>query len=413
MTKSAAPPQSTTAAGPWHLERSVVRLKTGKDKAIRRRHPWIFSGAIAGVDGNPGSGDLVVVKDAFGAVLGRGAFSPSSQIRVRMLTFDGSVVDDAWVGARVRSAVSLRQALVLDEHTTSARLIFGESDGLPGVIVDRYADTAVMQCQSAGAERMRDVVVAALVDSAGVSRVYERSDADIRTLEGLLPRTGVLHGPPLTGLVTMRERGLRFDVDVEGGHKTGFYLDQRDSRQQLREVARGRKVLNCFCYTGGFSVAALAGGASHVVSVDSSQPALELGQQNALANGFSDDKHEWLRGDCFEVLRGLHDDGERFDAVVLDPPKFAAKAEHRDRAARAYKDLMIRGLRLLNAGGLLFTFSCSGAVDRAFFRLIAAQAAFEAARPCQVIAELGHAKCHPVSTSFPEGEYLKGLLLAL
>jgi 23S rRNA (cytosine1962-C5)-methyltransferase len=296
-------------------------------------------------------------------------------------------------------------------------LIFAESDGLPGVIVDRYADTAVLQCQSAGAEKMRDVVVKALLESLPLtrplSRIYERSDADIRALEGLAPRKGLLHGAPLQGLVTMKERGLRFDVDVDAGHKTGFYLDQRDSRQQLREVARGRRVLNCFCYTGGFSVAALAGGASSVVSVDSSQPALELGQQNALNNGFTDDKHEWLRGDCFEVLKGLREDKERFDVVVLDPPKFAAKAEHRDRAARAYKDLMIRGLSLLNEGGLLFTFSCSGAVDRAFFRLIAAQAAFEAQRPCQVIAELGHAKCHPVSTSFPEGEYLKGLLLAV
>jgi len=397
----------------WNVDAGVVRLKPGKDKAIRRRHPWIFSGAIAGVDNDPKSGDVVVVKDAFGAVLGRGCFSPSSQIRVRMLTFDAAVVDDALIFARVKHAVRLRQALVLDEQTTSARLIFAESDGLPGVIVDLYGDTAVMQCQSAGAERMRDVVVAGLLEALKLGRVYERSDADIRTLEGLLPRKGLLRGAPLSGLVSMKEHGLRFDVDVDAGHKTGFYLDQRDSRQQLREVARGRKVLNCFCYTGGFSVAALAGGATSVVSVDSSQPALELGQQNALHNGFADDKHEWLRGDCFEVLKGLKEDGERFDVVVLDPPKFAAKAEHRDRAARAYKDLMIRGLSLLNEGGLLFTFSCSGAVERAFFRLIAAQAAFEAQRPCQVVAELGHAKCHPVSTSFPEGEYLKGLLLAV
>ena len=405
------------AQAPWHADAGVVRLKPGKDKAIRRQHPWIFSGAIAGVEGHPGSGDVVVVKDAFGAVLGRGCFSPSSQIRVRMLTNDataaGSVVDDAFVFARVKRAVALRRALVLDEQTTSARLLFGEGDGLPGVIVDVYGDTAVIQCQSAGAERMRDVIVSAVVEATNVKRVYERSDADIRSLEGLEPRKGVLHGPALDGLVPMLERGLRFDVDVDGGHKTGFYLDQRDSRQQLRDVAAGRRVLNCFCYTGGFSVAALAGGARSVVSVDSSQPALELGQKNALNNGYADDKHEWLRGDCFEVLRGLHDDGERFDVVVLDPPKFAAKAEHRDRAARAYKDLMIRGLRLLDDGGLLFTFSCSGAIDRAFFRQIAAQAAFEAQRPCQVIAELGHAQCHPVALSFPEGEYLKGLLLAV
>ncbi len=401
----------------WHLDRGVVCLKAGKDKAIRRRHPWIFSGAIARVEGDPGSGDVVVVKDAFGAVLGRGCFSPSSQIRVRMLSFDASSVDDDWVRSRIERALRLRRALVLDlrhlQQTTSARLLFGESDGLPGVIVDLYGDTAVLQCQSAGAERLRDIVVSTIIEMTKVRRMYERSDADIRTLEGLPSRKGVLHGPGLEGLVSMKERGLDFDVDVDAGHKTGFYLDQRDSRQQLRDVARGRRVLNCFCYTGGFTVAALAGGARSVVSVDSSQPALELGQHNALKNGFADETHEWLRGDCFEVLRGLHDDGERFDAVVLDPPKFAAKAEHRDRAARAYKDLMIRGLRLLDDDGLLFTFSCSGAVDRAFFRLMAGQAAFEAGRPCRVIAELGHAKCHPVAVSFPEGEYLKGLLLAV
>jgi 23S rRNA (cytosine1962-C5)-methyltransferase len=211
----------------------------------------------------------------------------------------------------------------------------------------------------------------------------------------------------------MREHGMQFTVDVDSGHKTGFYLDQRNSRHTLRGVVHGKRVLNCFCYTGGFSIAALQGGASHVTSVDTSQAALELGNQNALDNGFSDDRHEWLRGDCFDVLRGLHDDGERFDVVVLDPPKFAPSAQHLEKAARGYKDLMIRGLRLLPPGGLLFTFSCSGAVDRAFFRTIAANAALEAGRPARVLEELGHAFCHPVPLSFPEGEYLKGLLLAV
>ncbi len=424
----------------WNRDAGVVRLRGGKDKAIRRRHPWIFSGAIdfvkgdsaKGTDGtgSPGLGAVVVVEDARGDVIGRASYSPTSQIRCRMLTFDAAtVVDDSWVAGRVKAAIDLRKQLVLDDrpgegHTTSARLLFGEGDGLPGVICDLYDDTAVIQCQSAGAEVMRDVVVAAVSEQVKLARFYERSDADIRRLEGLEPRKGLLQGKPLptggsggAGLVQMKERGLVFNVDVDNGHKTGFYLDQRDSRQQLRDVARGKRILNCFCYTGGFSIAGLQGGATSVVSVDTSQPALELGQKNALDNGFADDVHDWLRGDCFDVLRGLYDDGDRFDIVVLDPPKFASKAEHKDRAARGYKDLMIRGLKLLRptseGGGLLFTFSCSGAIDREFFKQIAAQASLEAQRPARIVAELGHAKCHPVLTSFPEGEYLKGLLLAV
>lgn len=398
----------------WSRDAGVVRLKSGKDRAIRRRHPWIFSGAIDKVSGDPGKGAVVTVEDHRGDVVGRACFSPSSQIRARMLTFDeDSVVDDEFVFAKVEAAVALRRAVVFDEGTDSARLLFGESDGLPGVIVDVYGDTCVMQCQSAGAEAMRDVVVAALQKIVQPARIYERSDAEIRTLEGLTPRKGLLSGAPLNGLVTMKENGLRFSVDVDAGHKTGFYLDQRDSRQLLRDIAKDKKILNCFCYTGGFSVAALKGGAQHVVSVDASQPALELGQKNALDNGFADDVHDWLRGDCFDVLRGLHDDGDRFDVVVLDPPKFAAKAEHKERAARGYKDLLIRGLKLVKEGGFVFTFSCSGAIDREFFKDIAAQGSLEARRPTRIVAELGHAKCHPVSTSFPEGAYLKGLLLAV
>ncbi len=386
---------------------------------MRRRHPWIFSGAIAKVDGDPQSGDIVVVLDARGELLGRACYSPQSQIRARVLGFGHDVVDDAFIEARVNAAVSLRERFVLSrnqgDETTSARLLFAEGDGIPGFVADLYDDTLVLQCQSAGAERLRDVVVDALVQRVRPARVYERSDADIRTLEGLPSRKGLLRGTPLPDdhRVTMREHGMQFTVDVDAGHKTGFYLDQRDSRHLLRGVVAGRRVLNCFCYTGGFSIAALSGGASHVTSVDTSQAALQLGQKNALDNGFADDRHDWLRGDCFDVLRGLHADGERFDVVVLDPPKFAPSARHLDKAARGYKDLMIRGLRLLPPGGLLFSFSCSGAVDRGFFRTLAAQAALEAGRPASVLAELGHARCHPVPLSFPEGEYLKGLLLTV
>jgi 23S rRNA (cytosine1962-C5)-methyltransferase len=244
-----------------------------------------------------------------------------------------------------------------------------------------------------------------------LSRVYERSDAEVRRKEGLEPRKGLLKGAALDGLVGMKERGLRYDVDVDAGHKTGFYLDQRESRAKVRDFARGRRVLNCFSYTGGFAVAALAGGAVHTTSVDTSLPALTLGAQNAQHNGFSDDKHEWLRGDCFDVLRGLYDDGARFDLVVLDPPKFAPSASHVPKAIRGYRELNSSALRLLDDGGLLFTFSCSGAIDKATFHNIVADAALDAGRFGRVSGELVHPPDHPVALRFPEGEYLKGLVV--
>ena len=397
-------------------DRGTIHLKPKKDRPARRRHPWIFSGAIARVTGDPQGGDVVLVVDSEGVVVGRGAYSPTSQIRVRLWSFDSAPLTDAFFVDKLTEAVRWRERLVLSQEandaTDGARLVFGEGDGLPGLIIDVYADTVVMQCQSAGAERLKPVVVRFFM-ARGVKRIVERGDADVRQKEGLPSVKGVIAGAVVDGPVVTSEHGLRFFVDVEGGHKTGFYLDQRDSRFALRNVSSGKRVLNCFCYTGGFSVAALAGGALHVTSVDTSLAALELGEKNALHNGYADDKHEWLKGDCFDVLRGLHTDGERFDIVILDPPKFAPSAAHLDKAARGYRDLMIRGLRLLSPGGILFTFSCSGAVDRAFFRELAAQAALEAGRPARVLQELGHSKCHPVPLSFPEGEYLKGLMLAV
>jgi len=397
-------------------DRGTVHLKPKKDRPARRRHPWIFSGAIARVTGDPQGGDVVVVVDSEGEVVGRGAYSPTSQIRVRLWSFDNAPLTEAFFVDKLTEAVAWRERLVLsqaaDDVTDGARLVFGEGDGLPGLIIDVYADTVVMQCQSAGAERLKPIVVRFFM-ARGVKRIVERGDADVRQKEGLPSTKGVIAGAAVDGAVITSEHGLQFFVDVEGGHKTGFYLDQRDSRLALRNVSAGKRVLNCFCYTGGFSVSALAGGAAHVTSVDTSLAALELGEKNALQNGYADDKHEWLKGDCFDVLRGLHADGERFDIVILDPPKFAPSAAHLDKAARGYRDLMIRGLRLLSPGGVLFTFSCSGAVDRAFFRELASQAALEAGRPARVLQELGHSRCHPVPLAFPEGEYLKGLMLAV
>jgi 23S rRNA (cytosine1962-C5)-methyltransferase len=387
----------------------VVVLKRGKERAIVRRHPWIFSGAISRIEGQPGLGDTVVVKVHDGNLLGRAAFSPSSQIRARMWTFDDAPVDAAWIRARLDDAVRIREQLVLTDDTNCARLVFAENDGLPGLVVDKYDDTLVIQCQSAGAEKFRDVVSAHLKATLTATRVYERSDAEVRRLEGLEPRAGLLLGSPLAGPIAVREHGMKFLVDVDTGHKTGFYLDQRDSRARVRAVAKDRAVLNCFSYTGGFAISALVGGAQKAISVDTSMAALEGAERHARENGVAE-RHEGIKGDCFDVMRGLFDDGERFDLVVLDPPKFAPSAAHVQKASRGYKDLAIRGLKLLKPGGLLFTFSCSGAIDRGLFRSITTSASLEAGIPIRLLGELGHPPDHPVGGAFPEGEYLKGLI---
>ncbi len=388
-------------------ERARVRLKQGKDAAVRRRHPWIFAGAIEEANGDPG--DIVEVVDDAGVRLGAGVLSPSSQIRVRMLTFGAERVSDELIRARVSSAWAMRDAMVLSADTDCARLIFGEGDLLPGLIVDVYGTVAVAQCQSASAERVWPIVQDALVQSGRVTSIVLRNDAEVRKLEGLPVATSLAWGEPITEPVRAREHGAVFTVDVMRGHKTGFYLDQRDSRALVQRHSASARVLNAFCYTGGFSVMALRGGASQVTSIDTSQAALELGQRNALDNDFADDTHDWLRGDCFDVLRGLYDDGERYDIVILDPPKFASSAKHLDQAKRGYRDLMVRGLKLVKEGGLVFAFSCSGAVSRELFRVLLSQAALHTGRSVQLFGELGHSRCHPVLTSFPEGEYLKGL----
>ncbi len=391
-----------------------VILKKGRDKTVRRRHPWLFSGSVERVEGSPGPGDTVVVVMPDGQVLGRAAYSPTSQIRLRMWTYDAATkVDEALFSARIDAAIAKRRALVLDEGTDCCRVVFAEGDDLPGLVVDLYRDVVVMQCQGAGAERWKQTITDLLQDRLRPRAIYERSDADVRGLEGLPSLTGVLRGALDATLVEVREHGMRFFVDVEKGHKTGFYLDQRDNRARVRAVAKGRRVLNCFSYTGGFAVAALVGGAAHAISVDTSAGALALGADNARLNGVPDERAEWQKGDVFDVLRGYEKEGRTFDLVVLDPPKFAPSQAHLERACRGYKDLNLRALKLLAPGGLLFTFSCSGAMDRALFRGVVATAAFEAGRPGKLIGELSHAACHPVPLSFPEGEYLKGLVVVV
>ena len=386
-------------------------LAPGREKSSRLRHPWIFSGAVERVEGNPVSGDTVTVVAADGTYLARAAYSPSSQIRARVWSFDPQAeIDTAFFTRAVARAAGARAPLFDSAHT-AARILHGESDGLPGVIADRYGDVIVLQCLSAGAERWRDALAAALTETTGAHCVYERSDAEVRALEGLPVRTGPIQGV-LPDVVTIVEDGLTYGVDVVHGQKTGFFLDQRDNRRIVRRHASGRRVLNAFCYTGGFSLAALAGGAASVISIDSSGDALTMARNNLARNGTLDaTRAEWLEADVFADLRRLRDAGASFDMIILDPPKFAPTAAHAEKAARAYKDINLLALKLLTAGGLLATFSCSGGISAELFQKIVAGAALDANADAQIIAHLNASADHPVALNFPEGDYLKGLLL--
>jgi 23S rRNA (cytosine1962-C5)-methyltransferase len=398
---------------------NTVTLKPSKEKSLLRRHPWVYANAIDRVDGKPAPGATVIVRAHDGRFLARAAYSPQSQIRVRVWSFDeAEPIDHAFFKRRVQRALAHRQALV--HGTDAVRLVFGEADGLPGLIVDYYvADDAarrgqlVCQFMAAGVEAWKEAIVAALVGATGCPNVYERSDVTIRDKEGLAQTTGVLAGEAPPDTLITNENGVRYHVDVRTGHKTGFYVDQRDNRALVQAYAAGRDVLNCFCYTGGFSLAALKGGAQRVVSIDSSGEALALARENVTANGFDAARAEWLDADAFKTLRRLADDGERFDLVVLDPPKFAPSREHVDRAARAYKDINLSGFKLLRPGGLLFTYSCSGAIDADLFQKIVAGAAADARVDARILKRLGAGVDHPLLTAFPEGEYLKGLLLQI
>lgn len=375
-----------------------------------RRHPWIFAGSVERVAGRTKPGDTVDVISPRGDLIGRAAFSPASQIRARMWTFDGEQsIDHAFFKRKVAESVARRAQHPALRGQDGARLIHGESDGLPGVIADRYGKVVVLQLTSAGAEKWRDAIVAGLVQATGCDAVYERSDSDVRGREGLEPRVGVLHGE-LPADLSIDENDIRMLVDVVGGHKTGFYLDQRDNRLLTRQLAEGRSVLNCFCYTGGFSLQALAGGATSVLSIDSSAPALTTAQRNVELNPQLDaTRAQWWEADVFEALRTLRTEGRKFDLIVLDPPKFAPSAAHADRAARAYKDINLHGFRLLNPGGILMTYSCSGGIGQELFQSIVAGAAVDAGVDARIIHRLSAAPDHPIGLAVPEGEYLKGL----
>lgn len=349
---------------------------------------------------------------AGGNFLARAAYSPQSQIRARIWTWDESdLVDDDFFKRRLEAAIELREKTPALGKSSGVRLVHAESDLLPGLIVDRYGNWAVMQVLSWGIERWRENITSLLMDCLPISGVFERSDVDVRRLEGLPERRGVLAGEAPPNLVEIEENGLRFWVDLRGGHKTGFYLDQRANRMKVRELSTGRDVLDCFCYTGGFTVSALAGGAGAVTAVDASAEALELARRNVQLNQFSVERINFLEGDVFQLLRQFRDMGRSFDLVVLDPPKFASNFAQVEKAARGYKDINLLALKLLRPGGIMVTFSCSGGIDADLFQRIVAAAALDADAETQIIDRLHQGPDHPVSLYFPEGAYLKGLVL--
>lgn len=384
-------------------------LKAGREKSLRHRHPWVFSGAVESVEGDPGKGDTVAVHGKDGAFLAWAAFCAESQIRARAWSFESKdTIDEAFLRERLAASIARRRAL--PPGSDAMRLVHGESDGLPGLVVDRYADTLVVQILSAGAERWRAAWPGILTELTGAKAIHERSDVEVRTLEGLAPRTGPLLGPAAT-VVPIHEDGIAYEVDVVHGQKTGFYLDQRDNRALAGSLAAGRDVLNAFCYTGGFSLAALKAGAARVTSLDTSGEALAAARRHVEINALDASRAEWLEADVFSQLRKFRDQNRKFGLVVLDPPKFAPTEKHVPNAARAYKDINLWAMKLLAPGGHLLTFSCSGAVSPELFQKIVAGAAADARADMQIRRHLGAALDHPVSIHFPEGEYLKGLWL--
>lgn len=394
-------------------------LKQGREKSLLRRNPWIFSGAIEqGEDPSVLSGATVDLLSSTRQFLARASYSPNSQIRARAWTFDPSEkVDADFFQRKIRSAMAIRasfspssRVLLPPDEGNAMRLIYAESDGLPGLIVDRYGDVLVLQSLTAGSEFWKETIADILMEETDLSTIYERSDADVRELEGLESKVGLLRGTIPNPQITIQENGLKFNVNLKSGHKTGSYLDQRANRLRVRELAKDKDVLDCFCYTGGFTVNALAGGARSVISIDSSANALALAKENVALNDLPLEKTNFLEGDVFQLLRKFRDENRSFDMIILDPPKFAPTAAQAERAARGYKDINLLAFKLLRPGGWLVTFSCSGGVDAALFQKIIAGAALDAGVEAQITEHLSQGSDHPVLLSFPEAAYLKGLV---
>jgi 23S rRNA (cytosine1962-C5)-methyltransferase len=408
-----------------------LHLKPGREKPLLRRHPWIFSGSIAHLKGDPVSGETVEVYDSGGNFLARAAYSPKSQIRGRVWTWDrGQQVDRDFIHALIKKAIAYRETIQklnavnnnaphlaesksIDQKSKALRLIHAESDGLPGLIVDAYNDILISQALSAGVEHWLDDIVEILVEVSQAKCICERSDVDVRKLEGLPSRIRILKGAEPPKRLIIDESGLRFYVDWQFGHKTGFYIDQRTNRRIIRKYTRGQDVLDCFSYTGGFTLNALAGGAKSVVAVDSSAQFLEILNENVQLNGFESSQVSCVKGDVFQVLRKFLDRGRSFDLIILDPPKFAPTSSQVHKAARGYKDINLNAFKLLRPGGLLVTFSCSSGVSPELFQKILAGAALDARVNARIIQRLSQSWDHPIALNFPEGGYLKGLVIQI
>ncbi len=388
-----------------------IVLKKGRESSLLRRHPWVFSGAIAKVEGNPSPGEEVLLVDHGGNGLGVASWSPQSQIQARVWSFDvAETIERGFFKRRLEQAIRRRQPLRSQPGRSACRLVYGESDHLPGLVVDSYNQFLVCQFLTVGAEIWKATIVDLLRELVPCAGIYERSDVASRRKEGLEEATGVLWGeaPPETLVIT--EYGCQLGVDIAGGHKTGYYLDQAENRHFLASISADKTVLNCFSYSGGFSVAALVGGARHVTSVDSSAPALAMAEQNLARNGFDPRQYTTVDANVFELLRQYRRDGHQYDMVILDPPKFADTRHQQNKAARAYKDIAMQAAPLVAPGGLLMTYSCSGAIDMPLFQKITADGFLDAGRSGQVVRYLHQGQDHPVGLAFPESLYLKGLL---
>jgi 23S rRNA (cytosine1962-C5)-methyltransferase len=390
---------------------SQVILKQGREKSVVNRHPWIFSGAISRVEGNPANGDVVDVWNSKARFVGRGIYNDKSQIQVRLLTWNpNDTIDEDFWRRRIRRAIAGRQALLDAPDTDAFRLVYSEADGVPGFIADQYGTWLVVQFLSLAVERYRQTILDILVDLVAPQGIYDRSEGEAREKEGLVSVTGPVWGEVPPDMIEIMENGHTFLVDIKLGQKTGFYLDQRENRQKVSKYLFNKEILNAFAYTGGFSVYAAYAGAKRIMNVDSSERALQIAERNMRRNGFGDREDVYAVADVFEIMRAYRDNNWKFDAIILDPPKFAHSKRQVEKATQGYKDINLLGMKLLKPGGVLISFSCSGAVSADLFQKVLFGAAVDAGRHVQIVERLSQSSDHPVLLTYPESEYLKGLV---
>jgi len=388
-----------------------VILKPGREKPVKNRHPWIFSGAIKRVEGDPANGDVIDVWNSRARFVARGIYNENSQIRVRLLTWNpNDLIDGDFWRRRLRRAIAGRQALLTSQQTDAFRLVHSEADGLPGLIVDQYGPWLIVQFLSLAVERHRNIIIDILTDLLAPMGIYERSDVDVREQEGLVPVAGPVWGEIPPDLIEILENAHTFLVDIKMGHKTGFYLDQRENRQKVSKYFPDKEILNAFAYTGAFAVYAAHAGARRITNVDSSERMLQMAERNMRRNGFGDREDVYAAADVFEIMRAYENNKWKFDVVILDPPKFAHSKRQVEKATRGYKDINLLGMKLIKPGGVLITFSCSGSVSADLFQKVLFGAAVDAGRHVQIIERLSQGADHPVLLTYPESEYLKGFV---